>query len=215
MTRDVIAELKALRLHGMAATLGRSDRAATTAISTARAGSIEQMLRAETTDRATRSVSHQMNAAKFPAHRDLAGFDFEVSPVDRKLVLQLAETAFTEAAHNVVLVGGPGSGKSHLGDRHRRVRHHPARQAGALLLDGGLGQRAGAGEGAGQGRTHRRQRAAHGRGHPRRAGLLALQPGRRSAAVPPAQPSSTSTPASSSRPTWTSPNGPACSWTRR
>ena len=39
-----------------------------------------------------RSVSHQMHTAKFPVHRDLAGFDFEVSPVDRKLVLQLAET---------------------------------------------------------------------------------------------------------------------------
>ena len=33
---------------------------------------VEQMMRAETTDRATRSVSHQMNAAHFPAHRDLA-----------------------------------------------------------------------------------------------------------------------------------------------
>jgi hypothetical protein len=48
-----------------------------------------------------------MHAAKFPVHRDIAGFDFEVSPVDKKLVLQLAETAFSEAAHNVVLVGGP------------------------------------------------------------------------------------------------------------
>ena len=72
------------------------------------------MLGAETTERATRSVTHQMNAAKFPVHRDLAGFDFDVSPVDRKLVLQLAEMAFTDEAHNVVLVGGPGTGKSHL-----------------------------------------------------------------------------------------------------
>jgi len=55
-----------------------------------------------------------MASAKFPVHRDLAGFEFEVSPVDRKLVMQLAETTFTEAAHNVVLVGGPGTGKSHL-----------------------------------------------------------------------------------------------------
>jgi hypothetical protein len=30
-----------------------------------------------------RSVSHQMHAARFPVHRDLAGFDFDVSPVDR------------------------------------------------------------------------------------------------------------------------------------
>jgi DNA replication protein DnaC len=47
-------------------------------------------------------------------HRDLAGFDFEVSPVDRKLVTQLASCEFTAAAHNAVLVGGPGTGKSHL-----------------------------------------------------------------------------------------------------
>ena len=54
-----------------------------------------------------RSVSHQMTAAKFPVHRDLAGFDFKVSPVDRTLIHTLAEMSFTEAAHNAVLVGGP------------------------------------------------------------------------------------------------------------
>jgi DNA replication protein DnaC len=113
MKRDVIAELKALRLHGMAATWADLCEQSGAEVEASR-WLIEQMLRAEVTDRATRSVGHQMSAAKFPAHRDLAGFDFEVSPVDRKLVAQLAETAFTEAAHNVVLVGGPGSGKSHL-----------------------------------------------------------------------------------------------------
>jgi len=113
MTRDIIAELKALRLHGMAATWADLLEQNNGEIDGLR-WLIEQMLRAETTDRATRSVSHQMNAAKFPVHRDLAGFDFEVSPVDRKLVHTLAETAFTDEAHNVVFVGGPGSGKSHL-----------------------------------------------------------------------------------------------------
>ena len=75
---------------------------------------VEHLLQAETTDRAMRSVSHQMHAAKFPVHRDLAGFDFDVSPVDRKLVSLLAQTTFTEQAHNAVLVGGPGTGKTHL-----------------------------------------------------------------------------------------------------
>jgi DNA replication protein DnaC len=75
---------------------------------------IEHLLQAETTDRAMRSVRHQMHAARFPVHRDLAGFDFDISPVDRKLVMQLADMSFTQHAHNVVLVGGPGTGKSHL-----------------------------------------------------------------------------------------------------
>ena len=117
MTHDladsIVVQLKALRLHGMASTWADLIEQNNAELETSR-WLVEQMLRAETTDRATRSVAHQMSSAKFPVHRDLAGFEFDVSPVDRKLVLQLAETTFTEAAHKVVLVGGPGSGKSHL-----------------------------------------------------------------------------------------------------
>ena len=71
-------------------------------------------MQAESTDRVMRSVSHQMTAAKFPVHRDLAGFDFEASKVDRKLIHQLGAMAFTEVAHNAAPVGGPGAGKTHL-----------------------------------------------------------------------------------------------------
>ena len=75
---------------------------------------LEHLLQAEATDRAMRSVRYQITSAKFPIHRDLAGFDFDASPVDRKLVMQLASMDFTEQAHNVVLLGGPGTGKTHL-----------------------------------------------------------------------------------------------------
>jgi len=113
-TRDtIVADFKTLRLHGMASTWGDLIEQNNGELQGSR-WLVEQLLRAETTERATRSVGHQMSSAKFPVHRDLAGFEFEVSPVDRKLVMQLAETTFTEAAHNVVLVGGPGTGKSHL-----------------------------------------------------------------------------------------------------
>jgi hypothetical protein len=111
MKTDVLVELKALRLHGMAGAWADlveqgGGGAGGVGVESSR-WLIEHLLQAEGTDRAMRSVSHQMHAAKFPVHRDMAGFDFSVSPVDRKLVGQLASMAFTQAAHNVVLVGGP------------------------------------------------------------------------------------------------------------
>jgi len=131
-TRDVVAELKALRLHGMAAAWTDVAAQGGVGVETSR-WLIEHLLQAEGTDRAMRSVNDQMSAARFPAHRDLAGFDFEASKVDRSLIMRLADLSFTEAAHNAVFIGGPGTGKTHLATaigvagitRHgMRVRFH-------------------------------------------------------------------------------------------
>jgi DNA replication protein DnaC len=112
--RDVATELKALRLHGMAGAWNEIiDRGADESFDASR-WLIEHLLAAEQTDRALRSISHQMHAAKFPLHRDLAGFDFEQSKVDHGLITELASFSFTEASHNVVLIGGTGTGKTHL-----------------------------------------------------------------------------------------------------
>jgi DNA replication protein DnaC len=111
--RDVTEEFKELRLHGMGdawlelVAQDESMVASSTWL-------VEHLLRAEHTDRAMRSVSHQMNAAKFPVHRDLAGFDFNASRVDQALVRQLATLTFTDTAQNAVFIGGPGTGKTHL-----------------------------------------------------------------------------------------------------
>jgi DNA replication protein DnaC len=75
---------------------------------------VEHLLDAEHTHRVIRSISHQMHTAKFPVHRDLAGFDFEHSKVDHGLITDLADLSFTGAAHNVVFIGGTGTGKTHL-----------------------------------------------------------------------------------------------------
>jgi DNA replication protein DnaC len=111
--RDLTIELKGLRLHGMA-TAWDELAAAGGATLESSCWLLERLLHAEATDRAMRTVRHQMHAAKFPVHRDLAGFDFEASRVEQKLVRQLATLTFTDTAQNVVLVGGPGTGKTHL-----------------------------------------------------------------------------------------------------
>ena len=108
---DVQAQLKALRLNGMAtAWADLTEQGGDTALAASR-WLVEHLLQAEDADRAMRSIAHQMKAARFPMHRDLAGFDFTVAPVDRALIQKLADLSFTQDAQNVVLVGGPGTGK--------------------------------------------------------------------------------------------------------
>ncbi len=79
MTRDLVSELKQLRLHGMASAWTDLVEQGSNATLDGSRWLLEHLLQAEGTDRAMRSVSHQMQVAKFPVHRDIAGFDFEVT----------------------------------------------------------------------------------------------------------------------------------------
>ncbi|OYX11161.1 MAG: AAA family ATPase [Acidovorax sp. 32-64-7] len=89
--RELDKEFKELRLYGMAGAWEDLVKQGGHATLESSRWLLEHLLQAEVTDRAMRSVSYQMHTAKFPVHRDLAGFDFECSPV-----------------------GGPGTGKTHL-----------------------------------------------------------------------------------------------------
>jgi DNA replication protein DnaC len=111
--REVVAELKSLRLHGMASRYEEILAEGGSALQTAE-WLICALLDAEGTDRHVRSIRYQMSAARFPMHRDLAGFDFGKSKVDEKLIGQLATSDFIDAAANVVFIGGTGTGKTHL-----------------------------------------------------------------------------------------------------
>jgi DNA replication protein DnaC len=75
---------------------------------------LEKLIEAEIIDRQVRSLKYQMKAARFPAHRDLSGFDWKEATISRSQVEQLATAAFMETAHNIILVGGTGTGKTHL-----------------------------------------------------------------------------------------------------
>lgn len=111
--RELVAELKCLRLHGMAARYEEILAEGGSAIQMAE-WLIRALLDAEGTDRHVRSIRYQMSAARFPVHRDLAGFDFSKSRVDEKLIDQLASSEFIDSAANVVFIGGTGTGKTHL-----------------------------------------------------------------------------------------------------
>lgn len=113
MSAEIISALKAMKLHGMAANYPEVAAQARHTDFTPEAF-LNQLLKAETAERAVRSMAYQMGAARFPAHRDLAGFEFAQANVDEALVRSLHTAKFIEAAHNAVLIGGPGTGKTHL-----------------------------------------------------------------------------------------------------
>ncbi|NJM39598.1 MAG: ATP-binding protein [Anaerolineae bacterium] len=76
---------------------------------------LEQALTAEWRGRQQRGLETRLKQARFPWLKTLEQFDFDFQPsLDRKLVRELAGMAFVERAHNLVLLGPPGVGKTHL-----------------------------------------------------------------------------------------------------
>ena len=72
------------------------------------------LLQAEIADKKARSIKYQMKSARLPTAKELADFDFAASPVNQPLIQELAMGGFLEGQRNVVLVGGTGTGKTHL-----------------------------------------------------------------------------------------------------
>jgi DNA replication protein DnaC len=113
MSIDNLSQLKALKLFGMATALAEI-RAETPRLALTPDGCLHRLIDAELADRQARSLRYQLGAAKFPVHRDMVGFEWQESPLPQAQIQQLATAAFMEEAHNLILVGGTGTGKSHL-----------------------------------------------------------------------------------------------------
>jgi len=75
---------------------------------------IGDLLKAETSENQTRSIKYQLTIAKLPLAKDLDGFEFRDTPINETLVKDLAGGGFITQQRNAVLVGGTGTGKSHL-----------------------------------------------------------------------------------------------------
>ena len=131
MTTDaVVLSLKSLKLFGMAGAVAELAEQGAPAYHQS-TGLLDQLIKAEVADREVRSINYQMKVARFPAYRDRAGFTFTDSAVNEALVRTLHRCEFLDEAENIVLIGGPGTGKTHLATaigieaivhHHRRVR---------------------------------------------------------------------------------------------
>ena len=75
---------------------------------------VGDLLKAEISEKQARSIKYQLTTAKLPLAKDINDFDFAGTPVNEGLVRELATGAFLAEQRNAVLVGGTGTGKSHL-----------------------------------------------------------------------------------------------------
>jgi DNA replication protein DnaC len=72
------------------------------------------LLEAELAERTAKSIKYRLGIAKFPVDKDLDTFEFAASPVNEAQVRTLYDGSFVGARSNVLLVGGTGTGKTHL-----------------------------------------------------------------------------------------------------
>ena len=110
---EILDMMTALQLSGMRAAY---DEIVTTGVK--RQQGVEKvigaLLKAEIAAKQARSINYQMGIAKLPLAKELADLDFDGTPINSELVGQLATGAFLDDKRNVVLVGGTGTGKSHI-----------------------------------------------------------------------------------------------------
>jgi DNA replication protein DnaC len=110
---EILDMMTALQLAGMRAAY---DEIVTTGVK--RQQGVEKvigaLLKAEIAAKQARSINYQMGVAKLPLAKELNDLDFTGTPINDELIAHLATGAFLEEKRNVVLVGGTGTGKSHI-----------------------------------------------------------------------------------------------------
>ena len=121
----VVVMLRGLKMYGMAQAVSDLVEQGAPAFDAA-VPILSQLLKAEVAEREVRSIAYQIKAARFPAYKDIAGFDFASSEINEAMVRQLHRGEFMADADNIVLIGGPGTGKTHIATALgvQAVEHH-------------------------------------------------------------------------------------------
>jgi len=110
---EILAAMGELKLYGMKAVF---DETLATAAKRQHEPQrfIGDLLTAEISEKQARSIKYQITVAKLPLAKDIEDFTFDGTPVNETLVRELAGGDFLAHQRNVVLVGGTGTGKTHL-----------------------------------------------------------------------------------------------------
>ena len=130
MNEALQTAMRKLRLSGMSQTLDvRLQEAAGNRLS--HAEFLELVLQDELTVRTDRLTSRRVKAAAFREQKTLEDFDWQFNPsVKKRLIYELATCQFVHQAKDVLLIGPPGTGKSHLA----QAIGYQAIKAGLLVL---------------------------------------------------------------------------------
>ena len=107
-------------------------------------GFLLRLCERELLEREAGAAQRRLKAARFPTVKTLEGFDFTAAPkLNKPLVLELLRCGYLERRENLLLVGGPGTGKTHLATasgaeacgRGKRVRFYRVTELVTLLLE--------------------------------------------------------------------------------
>jgi DNA replication protein DnaC len=110
---EILTAMSELKLYGMKAAF---DEIMATALKRQHEPHriIGELLSAEITEKQARSIRYQTTIAKLPLAKDLAEFQFDGTPINEALVRDLTSGNFLAHQRNLVLIGGTGTGKTHL-----------------------------------------------------------------------------------------------------
>ncbi|PNG24201.1 IS21-like element helper ATPase IstB [Methylocella silvestris] len=75
---------------------------------------VGDLLKAEINEKQARSIKYQITIAKLPLAKDVDDFEFDATPINETLGRDLASGGFLAEQRNIVLIGGTGTGKTHL-----------------------------------------------------------------------------------------------------
>ena len=110
---DIMAAMGELKLYGMRAAYDELMAVAVRRQHEPRQ-IVGDLLAAEINEKKARSVKYQITTAKLPYAREIEEFTFDDTPINETLVRDLASGEFLSQQRNVVLVGGTGTGKTHI-----------------------------------------------------------------------------------------------------